>query len=126
MRRLAIVLASAWIPLGGCRAKADCVSIAAEYVAAVAEAHICDPGASDPCGSQRPIPVYEAPTVGPTTLQGLCQISSGGFVNPARTARVDEILARYSAAGCQISVCPGLPPHMPQCTDRGSGTFTCG
>ena len=128
MRRLALVLASAWLPLAGCGAadKPDCVSIAAEYVSAVADADICDPAASDPCGAQRPVPVYEAPPVGPTTLQGLCQISGGGFVNPARTPPLDEILARYSAAGCQISFCPGLPPHMPRCTDRGSGTFTCG
>jgi hypothetical protein len=107
-------------------AKLDCLSIAADYAAVVSDASLCDPVVADPCGAQRPIPVYEAPTVGPATLEGLCRIDGGGFVNPTRTARLDEILTRYEGAGCQIFFCPGPPPHTPHCTDNGSGTFTCG
>lgn len=112
----------------GCGSSHDdtdqCTMLAAEYAAALPGARTCTPAAPDPCGAQRPLPVYEQHENGQLTLVDLCN-SGGGYVNPARTAALDASLARYSSAGCAITYCPGPLPHDPVCTEDTGGTFSC-
>ena len=101
-----------------------CGAIASEYVSARQDAVICDPSASDPCSAQRPLGVV-AVEGDKRTITDLCYTAYVGYVNPTRTARLDEILAGYSAAGCKIAYCPGPSPRQPACNVRSSGPPTC-
>ena len=129
MRGLVHLVVGVMLPgLAGCGSGQDtgdrCLQIAAEYAAALPQARVCTPAVSDSCGAQRPVLVYEQHDDGRLTLDGLCH-SGGGFLNPARVAGLDAILARFSAAGCSLTNCPGSLPRVPACTEDAGGTFTC-
>ena len=110
--------------LGGCGRADRCTTIATEYAAALPPARACDPQALEPCGAQRPVPVYEQSEAGPLILEGLCH-ARGNNVNAARTAPLDRILDRYAAASCPIFNCPGSLPYDARCREDGDGSFSC-
>ena len=122
------VLAVTLPGLAGCGSTQDpmdpCLTIAAEYAAALPQARVCTPAAADSCAAQRPVPVYEQHDDGRLTLEGLCH-SGGGFVNPARVAGLDAVLARFGTAGCPLTNCPGSLPRAPVCTEDAVGSFSC-
>jgi len=104
-----------------------CAAIAMEYRSVLRTALVCDPGAADPCGAQRPLVVSEGSSVDDAKVTGLCWVAGVGYVNPARTASVDQVLLRYQAAGCSISFCPGPSGGPPGCAARGNSAMpTCG
>jgi hypothetical protein len=111
---------------------AVCLDIARQYAAALSDAVICDPTVTNSCSAQRPFEVYLQTDSHELVLQGLCQCPAGGpvHVNPARTARLDELLSRFASEGCVMGNCPcpsplrpGDPP--PSCHPTTSGTGTC-
>jgi hypothetical protein len=110
---------------GSSGANSTCEGIASEYASAIRDAVVCDPSASDSCSAQRPLAVGVVEG-GKRTIYGLCHVANAGYVNPSRTAALDELLVRYSGAGCRIQYCPGPAPHEPVCFDSGSGAPTCG
>src|SRR5215472_651379 len=107
----------------------ECIAIADEYAAALPDARRCEPAVRDSCGAQRPLVVFKK--VGDQqTLEGLCQCRPGGpaYVNPTRTARLDELLPRYTSNGCEIGFCPCPSPRTdgtPPCATNETGTGTC-
>lgn len=107
-------------------ASSECGGIAAEYSSALLDAMRCDPGASDPCGAQYPLAVKECDAKMNCSFQSICWTAYVGYVNPARTAGVDEMIRRYRAAGCAVAACPGPPPHVTRCVQNRAGVFTCG
>jgi hypothetical protein len=120
MRRTALAFI---VVLAGCSrtggATDPCVGIAREYQAAMPDAMICDPSQPNPCAAGRPMVVSVQGEDGTITLEGLCLCE--GAVNPARTATVDALLARFGAAGCQLQPCWCPPPEwMPAtCSETG-------
>ena len=109
-----------------------CLDISREYAAALPDAVICDPAVTDSCSAQRPLEVYLQLDSHDLVLEGLCQCPAGGpvHVNPARTARLDQLLARFSSEGCELRYCPcpspprpGDPP--PSCRSTAAGSGTC-
>ncbi len=115
----------ALLDLGIGTASASCTDIAKEYATAWKEAVLCDPAAADACGAQRPIVTYEATSDADAKIEGLCDVANGGYVSPSRTAALDDILARYDAAGCSLGVCPGPAPYTPTCVDDGTEPPHC-
>jgi hypothetical protein len=105
---------------------ADCGAIVAEYSTALLDAMRCDPAASDACGAQYPLAVKGCDEMMSCSFESLCWTAYVGYVNPARTARLDELIRSYTAAGCAIGACPGPPPHVTRCMQDAAGAFTCG
>ena len=101
----------------------DRSSISAEYTAAFREAVVCDPSKPDACAAQRPVPGSTPASVG--NSDSMNDVPYIGFVNPDRTAPLDQILQRFTAAGCKIGGAAGPGPHMITCRENNSGRFTC-
>lgn len=99
-----------------------CLAITREYQAAMPDALICDPGAADACGVGRPLIVSEQAADGAVTLEGLCMPPCLAAVNPERTGRLDEILARFLAEGCKLGPCwcPRPESMPPTCMPGGT------
>lgn len=94
----------------GCGSQLLCQAIAAEYAAALPAAKACDVAARDSCGANRLM-----------SLGGQCACSTA--VNPDQTATLDEINARYDAAGCPEGLacpCPGYVTTCNPATDGGA------
>ncbi len=100
-----------------------CFDLLPEYRAAMDEALVCDPAQQDPCGAGRPILVFSEST---QAFTALCAPPCLGAVNPASTAKLDEILQRFEARGCKLRYCPCPPPEFmpPTCSASGE-TGTC-
>jgi len=106
---------------------AGCAAIATEYLAVLRAALVCDPAAPAPCAAERPLVVSEGSSTEDAKITGLCWVAAADYVNPARTAALDQVLLRYAAAGCTVGFCPGPSGGPPRCAERrGSATPTCG
>lgn len=107
-----------------------CLGLAQEYADALPDALLCDPASpSDVCAARRPVVAYEVDSSGAARLTGLS--SCAAPVNAARTASLDEVLQRYTAAGCDLHPSPCLwnrSPEMdapPPCRARPDGVGSC-
>lgn len=128
------------LPLLGCgtprpseaslQATGVCGAIAADYAAALPSALACDPAAAQSCSAARPLVVVEV-TDGGNVVQGLCDCRPfAGWVNPASTGALDEILSRFTTAECSFSRCPcpsgppdgAVPTGTCRAGDGGGGT----
>jgi hypothetical protein len=106
-----------------------CLDIAAEYMEARQDAVLCDVE-SEVCAARRPLGVVAVDSSGAGRLTGLT--SCAAPVNAARTAKLDEVLQRYTAAGCDMPPSPGLwNKHSPEmdgpqpCHPRADGMGSC-
>jgi hypothetical protein len=100
----------------------ECLAIAQQYVAAFADAQLCNPADSSSCSAGRPVALYEQQPDGGLVLQGLCNCTNA--VNPSRTATLDALLTQFTSKGCSLGSCPcaGQPPAVCHATDAGTGT----
>jgi hypothetical protein len=73
-------------------ASTECEAARSAYTSAIAQALTCDPAKSDSCSASRP-----------AALEDVCRCVIA--VNPAATARLDELAAEYQSKGC---VNPGI------------------
>lgn len=114
---------------GGTSDGSACGNIAAEYHAAFAEALVCDPASPNACTEWRPLTVAVVPNGGNTSMAqitGLCWVAYEGYVTQRGAARLDPIIAGYTAAGCTIAYCPSPAPHATVCAKNAAGKFSCG
>lgn len=102
--------------------EARCLAITRDYQAAMQDALICDPAVPDACGAGRPLTVSELEPDGTVKLQGICMPPCLGAVNPARTAKLDELLTRFKAEGCALGPCwcPPLESMPATCLPDGT------
>lgn len=100
--------------------EARCLAITREYQAAAPDALICDPGEANACSAGRPTIVSEVEPDGTVKLEGLCTCLAA--VNPTRTSKLDEILARFYAEGCTLGFCWCPPPNWMPATCLQDGT----
>jgi hypothetical protein len=120
---LAFVLA-----LGGCSTAQGpgqdrCLDLLPEYRIAMDEALVCDPTQVDVCAAGRPMLVFSDSA---QEYVALCTTPCLEAVNPAHTSKLDEILARFEARGCQLRYCPcPLPDTMPPLCSGSGATGTC-
>jgi hypothetical protein len=108
---------------GGSSPNPECLAIAQQYVAAFADAQLCDPADPSSCSGGRPVGVYEQLPDGGVVLQGLCNCLN--HVNPSRTATLDALLAEFTAKGCSIGNCPCPQVPAQTCHATDAGTATC-
>lgn len=85
--------------------QAKCLALAQEYAAAQGDAKLCVP--TDTCDALRPTTVYLVEGT-KKTLEGLSSCTA--IYNRSRAGKLDEILARFEAAGCVIGNSPCHPP----------------
>jgi hypothetical protein len=87
-----------------------CAAIVADYVAALPAAKDCL--AREVCDASRPKPI---------TLDGVPGLGCSTRVTATRAAPLDEILARFDAAGCQELALPCPPDFIetPACGADG-------
>ncbi|MGZ6143072.1 MAG: hypothetical protein ACXWLM_07020 [Myxococcales bacterium] len=107
----------------------QCGDLAVEYHSAFIEAVACDAAAPDACTEWRPLTVGSVGNGGSTAdakLTGLCFVAGFGYVTPKHSAPLDEIIARYRAAGCTVGYCPSPSPRPVRCEQNAAGRFTCG
>jgi hypothetical protein len=107
-----------------------CLGLAQEYADTLPDALLCDLASPpDTCAARRPVVIYEVDGSGRARLTGLS--SCAAPVNAARTAKLDEVLGRYTAAGCDLWPTPCLwnrSPEMdapPPCRARPDGVGSC-
>lgn len=104
-----------------------CLGITEEYAEALREAVLCEP-ASDSCLARRPIVIGLAEG-SQRTLEGLGHCAAP--VNAARTEKLDALLRRYEAAGCELLPSPCLwnqhspDTDAPRCRVRADGVGSC-
>lgn len=130
LRRTAAVL----LALAACGASDGddpCLAVVREYQREMPSALVCDP-AVDACTTGRPLIVSQAEPDGTFTLEGLCAPLSDdrqclGAVNPARTARIDQLLATFERMGCakRTCFCPSRETLPPRCAASGEWAGTC-
>jgi hypothetical protein len=116
-----LLAATALAAVAGC-GSASCLSIAKAYADEVPNALMCDPGAANACAAQRPTVVYEQ-SGQKLTLEGLGTCAHA--MNPARTARLDQILAQYNSEGCQLLATPVCPAPSNLCVSTSTGSYSC-
>ena len=113
---LAVVLAFS----SGCGP--DCIALAREYATEISFAQTCDPSVPDQCGAERPVVDYQQQG-SQLAVDGLGSCTHS--VNPARLARLDEILARYKGGGCTLLPLPFCTPVENRCYTNGEGRAVC-
>lgn len=101
----ASVLGSVLILLAGCDRDRSCLEIVKDYQGAMPDAMVCEVGRDASCGAGRPFIVSGVREDGSVELEGICEEPCLGAVNPARTARVDDLLAEFDKAGCKRAYC---------------------
>jgi hypothetical protein len=94
-----------------------CPAIAAEYAKALAEARSCDPARSSSCSDLR---ISLASSLEADRFCG-CRVRVDG----RRTARLDEILARFNLEGCRFAVCSCPEDPGPACQPLAAGGGGC-
>jgi hypothetical protein len=98
--------AAAMILSGGCGgSQRSCLEIARDYQAMLPAALVCEVDVAASCGAGRPLVVSEQEPDGSLKLEGLCDAPCLGAVNPARTARLDELLEEHAEATCKRIAC---------------------
>lgn len=110
-----------------------CLEITTEYRAELDRAIVCDPAVSPRCILHGAVVLAEQRDTGEVVLKGICT-NCPAQVNPARTERLDEILSRYKARGCEALVtCPAFacppvrsdPTYTAPCTVITGNAGTC-
>lgn len=125
-----LLIGSVIVGLAGCSPPGEpdedpCLAVAREYQAAMLDALVCDPAEPGSCAAGRPLIVSRQDLDGTVTLEGLCSTElCAAAVNPARTAKLDELLARFAARGCRLGPCVCPPPgSLPaRCQSEGKCT----
>lgn len=84
---LALAGAAALAALAADGSPAECAALRAQYQAALAQAQVCDPKASDACAALRPV-----------SLEDPCHCQVG--VNPARVKALDTLADAYRSKAC--------------------------
>lgn len=120
----AALAACSWAGIGctpDAKHREDCLTLAAEYRAAMDRAILCDPLLKDSCSVGRPLMLYQQHDDGTVEFKGLCGPPCLGAVNAATTAELDAILGRFEAAACEVGNCwcPDPLTMPPTCLDSG-------
>lgn len=120
---LGLVIAVAVLGGSGCGSSStDCATLLQQYSEELASAITCDPNiTTSQCFAQRPVTV--AQEGGP--LEGLASNCTHA-VNGSRTARLDQILAEYTASGCKSLPVPVCQSPRDVCGfSQFAGTTIC-
>jgi hypothetical protein len=100
-----------------------CQDIVNQYAAEIPNASICDPTQAGSCSSSLlPVVVSVATADGGLTFTALgnCNVA----YNPARVAKLLQLVDSYQAMGCQPAQVPVCPPVTSQC-DPGPLGYQC-
>ena len=120
LRALALCAALlAW----GCGTSQTCLDIVKEYAQEKDNALVCDPASADPCSDQAPVVISGIEADGGLSVEGLAS-NCNHAINPARSAKLHEILGHFQASGCVAQPVPGCQAVVNRCIQGATGP-TC-
>jgi hypothetical protein len=122
---LLVVGCAAAIAIGCSSGQSDnCSALVQQYYQEKDDALVCDPTSPDPCGGQFPVVVVLQQPDGTLVPQALASDCTHA-TNPARSAKLQDILQRFQSQGCTTMNTPGCGALVSQCAQQADGGFSC-
>jgi hypothetical protein len=109
--------------LFACGASQSCPDILREYDQERSNALICDANSTNACSDQAPVVIKGAGPDGGLALEAIAS-NCNHAVNPARSARLHDLLTRFRASGCAEQPIPICQQILNDCIQGAAGP-TC-